>query len=612
MGRGWCRNAGTLPFVGADDETDVLPHARDDWTTPTPGDLPEVTKRLESPTSRVAIGETIAHGGMAVVHHGTQHVLGRAVAVKTLRRGSDDDFGRLLREARLTSRLEHPNIMPVHDIVLDEEGTPQVVLKLVEGETWAELLDDAERVEREHGAEDLLEWNLEVLRTVCLAVSFAHSRGVVHRDIKPSNVMVGAFGEVYLLDWGIAQELEEASTDVGALPPDEIAGTVAYMAPEQLQGDDSLIGPWTDVYLLGATLYHALVGHAPFPGVAREVRVMNAIDGEIRTPTPPPALPLELRRILARALAIEPGRRFPNVASFRRALIEFSDHRAVARLVERGDEERGRAEAAQDPREIERHLLAADVAYSAALEEWPGARDAVEGARALLTLRIDHALESGEVRLAQRLSEGADVDDEIRARVEEAVLEREREAARVNAMTADADVGLGLGARGAYGMLLGAVLGCFYVWTAFAPPAEVTPFLVVPLGCLALVVLVVATSARVLLANRLNRAVIQVTACTLVVMTALPVGGDAMSWSIAEIQTALLLLWSLMAVAIAAIVHPGGLFTAGAFLVAFLVAATTPSWLGPATLVGALVTVANQLGLNLYFRRVRKEARRTE
>ncbi|MCA9607112.1 MAG: serine/threonine protein kinase, partial [Myxococcales bacterium] len=200
----------------------------------------------------VDLGPTLGHGGMAIVHLGQQLKLDRAVAVKTLRedRRSPRDVERLLTEARITGRLEHPNIVPIHDIVRGPDGVPRVVLKLIEGDTWAALMRDSDRVKESFSTDAPFEWHLGVLTAVCRALSFAHSRGVIHRDVKPTNVMVGRFGEIYLVDWGIALETDgELGRRV------ELVGTIAYMAPEQLEADETLLGPWTDTYLLGATLY---------------------------------------------------------------------------------------------------------------------------------------------------------------------------------------------------------------------------------------------------------------------------------------------------------------------------------------------------------------------
>jgi hypothetical protein len=161
--------------------------------------------------ARLRTIETIGQGGMGVVRLAEQVALGRRVAVKTLRpdRKSDQAAIDLLREAWVTGAVDHPNVVPVHDIGLDEDGSPVIVLKRIDGHSWAELMHDADRVRERFRVDDLLTWNLEILIQVLFALRFAHSRGIVHRDLKPDNVMIGDFGEVYLLDWGIALSLRD-------------------------------------------------------------------------------------------------------------------------------------------------------------------------------------------------------------------------------------------------------------------------------------------------------------------------------------------------------------------------------------------------------------------
>jgi serine/threonine protein kinase len=219
-----------------------------------PSRLAHVTLLLDP--AEVRMHEAIGQGGMGVVYRAEQTSLGRDVAVKTLlpERIDGESIAKLVREAWLLGRMEHPNIVPVHLLRLDERGQPMIVMKRVEGRVWRELI-----------REQPLEAALRILVQVCNAVHFAHSRGVLHRDIKPANVMVGTFGEVYLLDWGVAVSLREDPR--GLLPhvgqTEGLAGTPIYMAPEMLDGEPASLGVHTDVYLLGATLHHVLAGDAP-------------------------------------------------------------------------------------------------------------------------------------------------------------------------------------------------------------------------------------------------------------------------------------------------------------------------------------------------------------
>lgn len=559
----------------------------------------------------VELESTLARGGEAVVHQGTQRKLGRKVAVKTTTGGHERDRARLLREARLMGRLEHPNILPVHDIFVDDAGEPQVVLKLVEGETWSKLMGQAEQVRERYGAEDLLEWNLEVLDKVCRALSFAHSHGVIHRDVKPSNIMVGAFGEVYLLDWGIALELKGADTDVGGEAPlGATVGTMAYMSPEQLAGEADALGPWTDVYLLGATLFHALTGRPPHADKSRLERLHEVIDG-----VPEPALgdeiPAELRVLLSRALEEDPRARTRDVESFRRALSDFSSHRAARRLVTRGDDARARADGSWERGEhgsTLRHLLEAEVAYRAAQQEWPECPEAASGVGDVITLRVEHALATGEPALAARLVKSHAVTPPLQERVREAVRAAEAEQARLRRLEADADSRVGHRARGVLGATLVTLFLVFWTWTAFDPPATLWPLVGFTGFAVAAVVGAILRS-RVIRSTRLNRMVMTTVLISLVAMLAWFAGASMLGLGVRETQIGLLLLWAVSGGAVATIVHPLGLPSAASFFVAFLVAAHVPTATPWATLGAGLVMLLNQLALNRWITGRHREAR---
>src|SRR5690606_17896535 len=171
---------------------------------------------------------------------------------------------RLLREAWLTAAVEHPNVVPIHDVIMDPEDGPLIVLKQVEGDSWADLIDDPVRVAERHGHDDLLEFNLTIFMQVCRALHYAHTRSILHRDVKPANVMIGRFGEVYLLDWGIGVRLEDDPTDRYPRAGDGgLAGTLGYMCPDMLVNYGRMVSVKSDVYLLGATLYRIVAGRPP-------------------------------------------------------------------------------------------------------------------------------------------------------------------------------------------------------------------------------------------------------------------------------------------------------------------------------------------------------------
>jgi eukaryotic-like serine/threonine-protein kinase len=234
-------------------------------------------------TPRYRFEELLGLGGMGEVWRGCDTLLARAVALKVLREQVFRDGGaraRFEEEARRVSQLQHPSIVPVYDLGELPDGRPFFVMKLVHGQTLAELLRT-----RATPAEDLPRW-VGVLEQVCAAVAFAHARDLIHRDLKPSNVMLGEFGEVLVMDWGISKALAarpqpaqapptpallspalaEAATNPGGPEtlPGQAKGTPAFMAPEQARGEASRVGKASDVFGLGGILCVILTGQPPY------------------------------------------------------------------------------------------------------------------------------------------------------------------------------------------------------------------------------------------------------------------------------------------------------------------------------------------------------------
>jgi serine/threonine protein kinase len=272
----------------------------------------------------------LGRGGMGEVWEATQTSLGRLVAVKRAITGHDiDDRARIRvfqHEAIIAGRLEHPNIVPVHDLGLGADGMPLLAMKLVKGEPWDRtLLDDFANL----SAEDLLAKNLPTLIAVGHAVAFAHSQGIVHRDIKPGQVMTGEFGEALLMDWGLAIQVSDPPPDLAKTSVQHVvatlqtasnpAGTIAMMAPEQTSQSAAGIGPWTDVYLLGGTLYYLLTGTFPHAAPTALVAFTKASDGYIEDPrkrAPNRGMPDELVDLCLAALQKEPSNRTPSARAF--------------------------------------------------------------------------------------------------------------------------------------------------------------------------------------------------------------------------------------------------------------------------------------------------------
>jgi len=300
--------------------------------------------RLSSPLPTVASADRIqsvtkiASGGMGVVESAFDRVLLRRVARKTMHATASQDpelTVRFVEEAQITAQLDHPNIVPVHDLVANvADGQVFFTMKLVDGETLSAVF----RALHDRPFSGLeLERVLRVFLKVCDAVSFAHSRGVVHRDLKPDNIMVGSHGQVYVMDWGVALLVGgEAAGD--SAPPISVArpssaeengtlvGTVQYMSPEQALGHTSAQGPLTDVYGLGAILYVLLTGLGPSWASSPAEALRLARSGPVPEPESRPAwptLPPGLCRIAMKALSFEPQQRQPSVEALRQDVESF-------------------------------------------------------------------------------------------------------------------------------------------------------------------------------------------------------------------------------------------------------------------------------------------------
>lgn len=368
----------------------------------------------------------IARGGMGEVWRAVQRSLGREVALKQLAVDDPGAATHFLSEARVTARLSHANIVPVHALGRAPDGRPMLAMKLVKGHSWLDLL-------REDGAERDLGKHLAIFLAVCNAVAFAHAEGFLHRDLKPANVMVGDYGQVFVVDWGIAVGLDlRACEESGILHVRDVrspAGTPAYMAPELALGDGAAQGPATDVYLLGACLFEVVTGAPPHADGDVRAALSRAI--ESARPVFGPEVPRELAKICQRAMARAPERRYPDVAALRAAVEAYLAHDAARAITEKGNRalERLRAEIAAHAgaderakaeigRSLHRAHSEARFAFETALESWPEAEDARRGLADATRAMLEHALATEDVALATRLS--AEIEDEgMRARVEE-------------------------------------------------------------------------------------------------------------------------------------------------------------------------------------------------
>ncbi len=265
----------------------------------------------------------IARGGMGSIRYVIDQRLLRQMALKTVPEGvpsNSDAALRFIEEAQITGQLDHPNIIPVHALGVNEDGLLYFTMKLVRGNTLGDVLLELGRHRLEAGN---LEHLVQIMLKVCDAVSFAHARGVIHRDLKPSNVMIGSHGQVYVMDWGLAllRDGPRLVSDAG-----KIIGTPGYMAPEQAWGNHDDVDERTDVYGLGGLLYRVLTGKRPHGGSTHHAALERTRAAPVVAPEeacPELLLPPELCRIAMRALTPEREARYQRVSELQADLEQF-------------------------------------------------------------------------------------------------------------------------------------------------------------------------------------------------------------------------------------------------------------------------------------------------
>ena len=307
------------------DET-MAPSEEDAETVKLPTDIKFTSvEEVDISLAEYSAGGELGRGGMGSVVAAADKVLERTVALKVMLPGPNESQAsriRFEREARVLARLEHPNIVPVHATGTTEDGRPFYTMKLVKGRTLQSILDGLLKGEAEAGVEYKLDALLNVFRKICDAIAFAHHVGVVHRDLKPENIMVGEFGEVLVMDWGLAKLLGEEEKIVdsvestgqpelaesGSLTLDgQILGTPQYMAPEQAAGRLNEIQPRTDVYSLGGILHTILTLKPPLSGTTLAEILMRIESGErnsISTDPEPTSAHCPMRRVPEALVAV--------------------------------------------------------------------------------------------------------------------------------------------------------------------------------------------------------------------------------------------------------------------------------------------------------------------
>jgi serine/threonine protein kinase len=369
----------------------------------------ELTRRvLARPPRRLAahppaegadyvLGELLGKGSMGEVFAAVQVSLERTVAVKVLRAEllSDEAATQsFLAEALVAAELEHPNTLPVYEIGVTAEGSPFYAMKRVTGSPWSKRL-----------AANSLDDNIGVLLMLCDVVSFAHDRGVIHRDLKPENVMIGPYGEVQLVDWGLAAGVGSARAQP-LCADTALSGTPAYMPPEVATAEVGKIGKASDVYLLGGILFEILTGLRPH-GAAEVFTCIAAAACNLLQPTDQKG---ELIDIAHKALSTEPEDRFGSVKELQQTIRDYLSHRDSLTL---GAEARQRFEGlpAVPGEDIYRECAEIITLYHQALKRWHGNVVAAEGLIKTRTTLAGVAVRRGEIMMAR--SQGRAIEQEL-------------------------------------------------------------------------------------------------------------------------------------------------------------------------------------------------------
>ena len=341
------------------------------------------------PTADYELLNILGVGGMGIVYMARQTSIDRTIALKMIKpevAETEEQQTKFLAEATITGELDHPNIVPIHELGADAEGRLFYAMKCVKGVSWKQAIGKRS-----------LDENLDILLRVADAVAFAHSRGVIHRDLKPENVMLGDFGEVLLMDWGLAVAARDGQCKAEALTKaNAAAGTPVYMAPEMAHGDIAKIGPASDIYLLGAILFEIVTGKRPHVANSTLACLLRAARNVIEEPGESG----ELVDIALTAMATEPGDRYGDVKAFQGVIREYRSH--IASL---GVSSRAAADLAGATRARDYDLYAqALFGFRQAVELWAENTAAKQGVVDAALAYGQCAFEKGDLDLAASLA----------------------------------------------------------------------------------------------------------------------------------------------------------------------------------------------------------------
>ncbi|MDF1661451.1 MAG: serine/threonine-protein kinase, partial [Planctomycetota bacterium] len=392
------------------------------------------------------LDKEIGQGGNGIIYRAYQHCLDRDVAIKMAKVDDELSYEKFTGEAKITGRLDHPNIVPVYDLGLTAKGQVLLAMKLVGGVSWLDLIQPKTDNHKAKAKDLFLADHIRTLLSVCNAISFAHSKGIAHCDLKPENVMVGEFGEVLVMDWGIATQFnaetakDPESPGSDGVPENRVTsprGTPCYMSPELAEGRSPDIGPKSDIYLLGAILYELLTGHPPHRGPsifkilwAASQSAPPRFDGENDE-----EISEELKDICRKSMSRDPKDRYDTVKEFKQALKSYLEHRESRQISNEGQKillgcrrSMERIEHSQYAKlsSSERDKLYAKFAdavasFRQAAFLWVDNPDAISGEREARIVFARAALRAGDLGLAEaqiKVLRKDDETEELRAAIE--------------------------------------------------------------------------------------------------------------------------------------------------------------------------------------------------
>ena len=381
--------------------------------------------------SHYEVIDKISEGGMGIVYTVQEQSLKREVALKICRaslkpgESGTPETEEFTNEAYMTARLDHPGVVPIYALAKDADGRPFFAMKKVTGTCWRDLLhpetlsDPDRRRETEARARNMT-WkdHLDILLKVCDAVAYAHSKAILHRDLKPENIMLGEYGEVFVMDWGLALYFDDRNEY--KRHPDlkpQLAGTPFYIAPEMVRGAMSSLCPASDVYLLGGILYEILTGRPPHEGDTVMDMLRKAAKGIVPPPeqvSDSPVITPPLSRIARKALAPRIEDRYASVPAFQQDLREVLAHSESLAICQRaaglavsvrqrlfpGD--RASPALNDDSAALGYGQLSECIgSYRQAIELWTGNLEARQGLRLALGLQIRLAIQQDDLMLAR-------------------------------------------------------------------------------------------------------------------------------------------------------------------------------------------------------------------